>query len=363
MYNLKPLFKYPGGKSREIKKINNFFPNNISTYVEPFVGGGAVYWSIEAGHYVINDISKELTGIYSLTAQNNPKFIYYMHQIADAWRVKDEFSDEVEANLRCAVINNSDEAQIGTFIKDFPLYNTEEYINFFEDEFKRAFNRRRKSLIKISLNNDLSNFDENALGILGGTLYTLNRYIYNQTDIENNYELKVALFYFLREYAYSSMFRFNSDGAFNVPFGGNTYAKKPFIHRIDQIEDVEVINKLKDTDIYTGDFEKIIKGQDKEGSFIFLDPPYDTEFSSYNMDSFDREDQKRLARQLKSIHRAKWMLVIKNTEFIHDLYDHPTVFIRSFDKSYSVNFKNRNDKNAEHLIITNYQTNTRKLSH
>lgn len=36
-------------------------------------------------------------------------------------------------------------------------------------------------------------------------------------------------------------------------------------------------------------------------------------------------------------------------------HDYPTVFIKSFDKSYSVNFKNRNDKNVEHLIITNYQ--------
>lgn len=39
---LKPLFKYPGGKSSEYQYIKEYFPT-FNTYVEPFLGGGAVY--------------------------------------------------------------------------------------------------------------------------------------------------------------------------------------------------------------------------------------------------------------------------------------------------------------------------------
>ena len=50
------------------------------------------------------------------------------------------------------------------------------------------------------------------------------------------------------------------------------------------------------------------------------------------------------------------MLVIKNTEFIHGLYDNKeNVFINFFDKKYAVSFMNRNNRETEHLMITNYK--------
>ena len=87
--------------------------------------------------------------------------------------------------------------------------------------------------------------------------------------------------------------------------------------------------------------------------FIFLDPPYDTEFSTYAQNEFDKEDQIRLANYMKNT-KAKFMLIIKNTDFIYNLYNIEKFKIRSFDKKYMVSFQNRNDKNVEHLIITNY---------
>lgn len=85
---------------------------------------------------------------------------------------------------------------------------------------------------------------------------------------------------------------------------------------------------------------------------MFLDPPYDTDFSTYDQNCFDKEDQKRLASMLKKT-KAKFMLVIKNTEFIYDLYK-DNFNISSFDKKYQVSFKNRNEKQVRHLLITNY---------
>jgi len=48
------------------------------------------------------------------------------------------------------------------------------------------------------------------------------------------------------------------------------------------------------------------------------------------------------------------MMIIKNTDFIFNLYNNRNLNIRSFDKTYLVSFMNRNDKNVEHLLITNY---------
>ena len=52
--------------------------------------------------------------------------------------------------------------------------------------------------------------------------------------------------------------------------------------------------------------------------------------------------------------KAKFMLIIKNTGYIYELYKDSGFNIMSFDKKYLVSFMNRNNKNAKHLLITNY---------
>ena len=80
--------------------------------------------------------------------------------------------------------------------------------------------------------------------------------------------------------------------------------------------------------------------------------PYDTDFSTYAQNEFGHEEQKRLCECLKRT-PAKILLIIKNTDFIYELYK-DNFNITSFDKKYMVSFMNRNDRKAEHLIITNY---------
>jgi DNA adenine methylase len=53
--------------------------------------------------------------------------------------------------------------------------------------------------------------------------------------------------------------------------------------------------------------------------------------------------------------KANFMLIIKNTDFIFDLYNKTGIYIKSFDKKYVVSFKNRNEKDVTHLLITNYE--------
>ena len=99
---------------------------------------------------------------------------------------------------------------------------------------------------------------------------------------------------------------------------------------------------------------KQIKITNQKDDFIFLDPPYDSEFSTYDKNVFNRDDQKRLAKYLIEDCKAKWMMIIKNTDFIFELYNNKGLNIQTFDKKYLVSFMNRNDKNVEHLLITNY---------
>ena len=49
---LKPLFKYPGGKASEYKFIAPLVPKH-TIYIEPFLGGGAVYWKNQADKYIV----------------------------------------------------------------------------------------------------------------------------------------------------------------------------------------------------------------------------------------------------------------------------------------------------------------------
>jgi DNA adenine methylase len=114
-------------------------------------------------------------------------------------------------------------------------------------------------------------------------------------------------------------------------------------------------NKLKDTVIENMDFEAFL-GQyaPRANDFIFLDPPYDSEFSTYAQNKFSMEDQARLAGYLIERCPARWLLVVKNTPAIVRLYAHPGLNVRMFDKKCLVSFQDRNDRNVRHLIITNY---------
>ena len=88
---------------------------------------------------------------------------------------------------------------------------------------------------------------------------------------------------------------------------------------------------------------------------MFLDPPYDSEFSTYAKNDFTKKDQERLANFLINKCKCKWMLIIKKTDFIYNLYANKKgITVLSFEKNYSVSFMNRNEKNVTHLLVRNY---------
>jgi DNA adenine methylase len=61
---MKPLIKYRGGKSKEIPQLIKHIPKYSGRYIEPFFGGGALYFYLEPKKAIINDINSKLMAFY-----------------------------------------------------------------------------------------------------------------------------------------------------------------------------------------------------------------------------------------------------------------------------------------------------------
>ena len=184
------------------------------------------------------------------------------------------------------------------------------------------------------------------------TLYNLR--LTKKEDFGN--EINSAIYFIIRDLSYSGMFRFNALNEFNVPYGGMGYNSKDFNNKLAHIKSKNIIDHFNHTTINEGDFYDFMKKYPPlENDFVFLDPPYDSDFSTYEGNDFSKNDQTRLADYLINECKAKWMVVIKHTDFIHSLYNKPNINIISFDKRYAVSFMDRNEQEVTHILIRNYE--------
>ena len=74
--SLKPMFKWSGGKGDEIKRFEHHIPESYDTYLEPFIGGGAVYFHLEPEKAVITDVHRELVDFYTAISNGKSDEIY-----------------------------------------------------------------------------------------------------------------------------------------------------------------------------------------------------------------------------------------------------------------------------------------------
>lgn len=369
---MKPIIKWPGGKTREIDKIKHLIPK-YNRYVEPFFGGGALFFHLSPKNAAINDISEALIQYYRLIKEqdkelhnllmcynnsfNNIKLVCNQ-EITELlnifFKLKDGAIDRVELGkiLDDLIICLSDKINSG--FNEHLLLDKKEFDSFLhkmvEDKFIRTVANYNK---KPFTNDDLC---ENLITGFTSGYYMYFRKIFNDINLgritNQSIQYQAANFYFIREYCYGSMFRYNAKGEFNIPYGGMSYNRKDMHSKIDNMFNREIEQLFANTDIHCSDFEKFLKQINlTSNDFIFLDPPYDTDFSDYEGKDFTKFDQERLSYVLRNT-LAKFILVIKNTEFISSLYE-KDFNILSFDKQYTYNVRSRNDRDVEHLIITN----------
>jgi DNA adenine methylase len=372
---LRPFLKWPGGKTRELKLIIPNLPSTVNHFYEPFVGGGAVYFAVtKAIHYFINDKSKDLIDLYiHIKNRDNALFLdaltflnHYWKQIDllyfehrdTLWSIFFQYRHSQTSDLKKSIAAFIDSAA-GKFTG--PVPNT---LNFAPDVYtgELAHNLQRKMIRMKSLERTNGFFadgdiDLNILTALKSAFYMYLRTLYNRAHrLAIHPMIYSAIYFFIRNYCYSGMFRYNSKGEFNVPYGGMGYNGNSLEKKINSVSGKAIREKLENTTIENVDFYDFMKTKPFEkNDFIFLDPPYDTEFSTYDKNEFTPADQIRLSAFLLNETPCNWMLIIKNTPFIHKLYEKKGIYIHSFDKSYNVSFMNRNNRDTEHFMITNYK--------
>jgi len=259
---LKPLVKWSGGKSDEIKQFESYIPTEYETYLEPFIGGGSLFFNLSPKKAVISDVHKELIDFYNSICKGHSDDIY-------------------------------------------------KFMESHQNDEETYYNVRDKMVI----NNELDN---------------------------------AKRFYYLRKTCFRGMLRYNKDGKFNIPYG-----------KYKTVNYSELLNKeyesvLSRTEILNKSFEYIFENYNNENNFMFLDPPYDSEFTDYGYCQFGKEEQKKLARYFKET-KIKCLMIIGKTTFIEELYK--DYIVGEYDKKYKFKlYKGRigDEINTKHLIIKNY---------
>ena len=83
---MEPLVKWYGGlDSNKTELIRSMIPGRFDHYYEPFLGGGALYFSMEGSTCYVNDKCKELMNIYRLVRKENRQFSTHFKMMCAAW--------------------------------------------------------------------------------------------------------------------------------------------------------------------------------------------------------------------------------------------------------------------------------------
>ena len=365
---MKPLLKWPGGKSRELDQVYGLIPE-YDRYLEPFFGGGAMYFQLQPDRAAINDTAKDLMEFYHMVRTQNPEFRSIATCYANSFKGILEFGRSHVTDLldlfEFLMLGEDIKGELTSLMDSW----MPEILSLFDQPIilnKDAFRKELEEslydkLVRTVKNHQKSPFppddlSENLVTGLTSGYYLYFRQVFNDWQLNRIYLTaghRAANFFFIRENCYGSMFRYNKNGEFNIPYGGMSYNNKDFAAKVDTLFQEKTAQQFAGTQIYCRDFEEFFQQvKPDENDFMFLDPPYDTEFSEYEGEAFTKLDQARLAVALSRT-KAKFLLIIKNTPFIEALYSQG-FHVRRFDKQYTYNVRSRNDRAAEHLIITNY---------
>ena len=158
---------------------------------------------------------------------------------------------------------------------------------------------------------------------------------------------------YLNKACFNGLYRVNSKNEFNVPSG-----KKSKVNTYDgpNLGIIHCLLNFNDIKLLSTDFEKTVKNA-KKGDFIYLDPPYDSDtstFNSYTENGFGKEEQIRLAEVFKELDKRGCYVMLSNynTKLIKELYKDYNFNYVTAPRNIGASSKNRGK--VEEVIITNY---------
>jgi DNA adenine methylase len=270
-----PFLKWAGGKGQLLNEFVKLFPDNFNNYIEPFVGGGAVFFYLYS--------NGKLTNKKSVLIDSNKDLITAYKSIKD----KNKLRFIIKALSNGKYLNNKD-----------------------------------------------------------------NFYKVREQEPKNDVD-KTARLIYLNKTCFNGLYRVNSNGKFNVPFGRY---KNPLIC---DSENLKAVNSaLANAKLINGDFTIVLEFADK-GDFVYFDPPYHpvsktASFTGYTKDSFGEEDQERLAEVYRKLDRRGCKLMLSNSDvkFIRDLYKGYRIEVVKARRMINCKASKRGDVNE--LVILNY---------
>lgn len=270
-----PFVKWAGGKRQLLPELIKRVPK-FTTYCEPFVGGGALFFYLQPKKAIINDFNKDLINTY-ITIQN-----------------------DVESLIQ----------HLSTYKND-----SESYYKIRELDRTPLFHRM------------------------------------SATE-------KASRLIYLNKTCYNGLFRVNSMGEFNSPFGSY---KSPNIVNEPTLRAIHNYFQNADVTFLSGDFEAAVKGL-KKGTFVYFDPPYDpvsasSNFTGYTNLGFGKQEQIRLKEVCDELNAKgiKFLLSNSATDFILDLYKEYNIEKISAKRVINSNANNRG--NVDEVLIRNYDEN------
>ena len=270
-----PVLKWVGGKRQLLDTLTPLLPQKISTYCEPFVGGGALLYALQPRTAYVNDINDELIRVYEIIRKDVESLILAL----------EEFQNQ--SDYYYAV---------------------------------RDWDRDKK---KYSILSDTQ---------------------------------KAARILYLNKTCYNGLFRVNSAGEFNSPFGSY---RSPNIVNAPTLRAVSSYLNAATIHLTSLDYEEVLKSLPKE-AFVYLDPPYDpvsdtSSFTGYAKGGFSRTEQIRLRMCCDELNKRglKFMLSNSATDFIKEQYAAYHITIVQAKRAVNSDASKRGEINE--VVVRNYE--------
>lgn len=177
---VKPVVKWVGGKRQLLSEIEKYIPEKISTYYEPFLGGGAIFFHLQEEKAIVNDINEELINLYQvikddveeliqdLKKHKNEEDYFYKLRKLDRDSEKYDKLTNIEKASRMHYLNKTcfnglfRVNQQGEFNAPFGKYKNPDFVNFITLRAVSEYFNRSKITFKCG------DFEEAVKGIRKG---------------------------------------------------------------------------------------------------------------------------------------------------------------------------------------------------